>query len=216
MKAAPSALLPRRESGHRRHRASASSTARRQIASRRAVACAHSSSDAASAEASDPFLFVARLKRPSSPSPINGDLRRHASVRSSSGVSATRPAARRSITAIWSRSFSRSAPATFTRLVFSARIIASKKALRLRTRIITSPGRIRRGSPVLSSTTRSRESGCSHRPTRSAIRPARTTGGSSRAGSSSGMRQSSGSGASAGLTVGHSSTTPAISRRIAS
>ena len=80
----------------------------------------------------------------SSSKPMSGDLSTEASVRSSSGSIAARPAAMRSITAIWSLSLSRSAPAAFTFAALSARIIASKKALRVRTRIMTSLSRMRR------------------------------------------------------------------------
>ena len=78
-------------------------------------------------------------RRSSSSSPTSGDFSTAASVRSSCGRSAARPAAIRSITAIWSKSSSRSAPATGTLRCFKARITASKKALRVRTRIRMSP-----------------------------------------------------------------------------
>ena len=109
--------------------------------------------------ASEPLRRAAIFISASSSKPISGDLSAQASVRSSSGSSAARPAAMRSMTAIWSLSLSRSAPAAFRSAAFSARIIASKKALRLRTRIMTSLSRMRLISPEAGSTTRSGEVG---------------------------------------------------------
>ena len=120
------------------------------------------------------------------------------------------------MTAIWSLSLSRSAPATLTPRIFRARIIASKKALRRLTRIMTSPARIGRGASVFGSTTRSREPAAVQRAICSAIRPARITGGAWAAGSSSGIRQSSGSAGFSASTVGQISTTPLRVFRIAS
>ena len=77
--------------------------------------------------------------RSSSVRPTRGDFSAVASVRSSSGSSAARPAATRSITAICSPILSRSAPATGTPASLSARITASKAAPRLRTSTSTSP-----------------------------------------------------------------------------
>jgi hypothetical protein len=57
--------------------------------------------------------------------------------------------------------------------------IASKKALRLRTRIITSLSRMRLILPVNGSTTRSREFAATQLLMASAMRFARITGGSS-------------------------------------
>ena len=79
--------------------------------------------------------------RSSSVRPTSGDFSAVASVRSSSGSSAARPAATRSSTAMCSPILRRSAPATGTPSSFSARITASKAAPRLRTSTRTSPGR---------------------------------------------------------------------------
>ena len=145
--------------------------------------------------------------RSSSSSPIKGDFSTQASVRSSCGKSAARPAAIRSITAICCVTLSRSAPATGTPRSFKARIIASKNVPRLRTRIITSPGRTRRISPVLASLTRA----CGD-AVRSAIfaamRSASFTAGSSARGASTGRRHSIGSSCAGAASGAQISTRP--------
>ena len=135
--------------------------------------------------------------RSSSSSPISGDFSTQARVRSSPGLSAARPAATRSITAICWVSSSRSAPATGTPRSLQARITASKKALRERTRIMTSPGRTGRRRRVRLSSTVSVEPGRHRRWIASAMRRATTTGGSPGSTTSTGSFQSPGSGCGA-------------------
>ncbi len=86
-------------------------------------------------------------KRSSSSSPMSGDFNTAAKVRSSSGKSAARPAAIKSITAIWSVNLSRSAPATGMFFCLRARMTASKKGPRLRTKIKMSPAATGRKRP---------------------------------------------------------------------
>ena len=93
----------------------------------------------------------------------------------------------------------RSAPATGTPALLSARITASNAAPRLRTSTRISPALQTRpaSSPLL---VQSR--------TVFAIREARRTGGECRSGSSTGSAHASGCRSSRGSTVGHSSTRP--------
>ena len=96
---------------------------------------------------------------------------------------------------------------------FSARIIASKKAPRERTRTITSPGRMRRSLPAETSKTRSAAFGASQALTVAAMRRAAITAGSAPLVSSTGMRQSSRSGALVAPIGGQTSITPGRSSR---
>ena len=98
---------------------------------------------------------------------------------------------------------------------FSARIIASKKAPRERTRTITSPGRMRRSRPAETSKTRSAPFGASQALIVAAMRRAAITAGSAPLVSSSGMRQSSRSGVFVAPIGGQTSIRPGRSSRSA-
>ncbi len=83
----------------------------------------------------------------SSVTPTSGDLSSAARLRSSSGSSRNRQNAIRSMTAIWSSRVMRSTPTTGIARRFKARTIRSMNLVRLRTRIMMSPGPMRRASP---------------------------------------------------------------------
>ena len=196
--------------------ASAGGPAARQASSRAWAATKRGALAAASAAASEPGRPGAIANRSSSSRPISGDFSTVASVRSSSGSKAARPAATRSITAIESRSSSRSAPAVAMSRSFSARIIASKNGPRERTRISTSPVATRRSAPASTSNTRSLAFSPVQSLIAEAMRRAATAAGSSARSASTGGFQSAGSCGFSALIGGQTSMQPGRARRNAS
>ena len=102
----------------------------------------------------------------------------------------------------------RSAPATGMPRTFKQRIISSVKRLRVRTRIMMSPGRMARPADSRISPSLSQPS------IRPAMRSASCAGGLKAGMRSRGASQGSVSGASSGVMVGHISTRPAWPRRM--